>query len=617
MNEKFLKSKALGLRIDSIRATTAAKSGHPTSAMSAAEIVSVIFFHFLKFDKSNPKNPNNDRFILSKGHAVPVIYAALKSWEVITDEQLLSLRRIDSVLEGHPTPRFEYNEAATGSLGQGLSIAVGMTLAARIDKRDYKTYVLVGDGELAEGSNWEAAAIASKNKLDNIIAIIDCNRLGQSDESIDDHSVGTIARKFEAFGWNVSVIDGHSVENIISAIQNSFKVQEKPCVIVAKTLKGYGLEKIQNRLGFHGKTFSQSEAKFAIEELIQKFGQPNTETYTPPKPLGNKILNSKNKIILNLEKDLNKNLFSLGTKLSTRKAFGYALAAAGRENENVIVLDADVKNSTFTDIFEKEFPDRFTQCFIAEQNMIGIATGLELRNKIPFASTFACFFTRAADQIRMAGIGRNALRLCGSHAGVAIGEDGPSQMGLEDIALFRAIPNSIVLYPSDAVSTYKLVEAMVNYGGGVSYMRSTRGEAPVIYNANEEFPIGGCKVLRESKNDVACIVAAGVTLHEALKAYEILKNKNIFVSVIDLYSVKPLDVETIKKVAQNSSKNIITVEDHYRAGGIGEAISAALCNFGFKITSLAVEGVPCSGAPEELLKMFGIDADAITRLISK
>ncbi|MCK4265558.1 transketolase [Candidatus Babeliales bacterium] len=616
-NILFLKNKALNLRIDSIRATTQSKSGHPTSALSAADIIAVLFFHTMQYDPTNPKNPSNDRFILSKGHAIPLVYAAWKQAGVINDKKLMSLRKFDSELEGHPTPRFEYNEAATGSLGQGLSIGVGEALSAKIDNLEYKIYVMIGDGEAAEGSIWEAAEIASYYKLNNLIGILDCNRLGQSGESIHDHDIEIYRKKFEAFGWNSIKIDGHNFEEIIKAFENAANSQDKPTMIIAKTFKGYGLENGSNKIGFHGKPLPKEESEAAIEHLKKEFSEAfeySNNSFSPSLP-EKKTMAVSSLITLNIEDDPNAHLFGKETKLATRKAYGYALAALGRKSENVIVLDADVKNSTFTEIFETEFPNRFFQCFIAEQNMIGVATGLELRGKIPFVATFGAFLTRAFDQIRMAGIGRNALRLCGSHCGVSIGEDGPSQMALEDLGMIRSIPKSIIFYPSDAVSTYKIMEHSANYNEGISYIRTTRMNTKNIYDKNETFSIGGCKVVKKEQNAQACIVAAGITLHEALKAHDILKNKNIFVSVIDLYSIKPIDRKTILEVALNSQNKILTVEDHYGPGGIGEIINSAVVNNEIIVKNLYVKKISRSGNPSELLADAEIDSAKIIEVI--
>jgi transketolase len=616
----FLSHQALNLRIDSMRATTASQSGHPTSCFSAADIISVIFFHLLRYDIKNPKYSNNDRFILSKGHAIPVVYAAWKNLGVISDELLMTLRRVDSVLEGHPTPRFAYNEAATGSLGQGLSIGLGMALQAKKDHLDFRTYVMMGDGEIAEGSIWEAAELAAHYKLDNLVGIVDCNRLGQSEEVMHDHDAVKYARKFEACDWHSIIINGHDNAEILKAFQQAQQIKDRPTVLIAKTYKGFGLDHVQDKMGFHGKPFKEAELQEALKELIKRFQQAYDYklalAYVPPMPAKTSTKDVISEPInINLVADPQAASFDKDKKLASRQAYGYALAALGRANHSVMVLDADVKNSTYGDIFEKEFPDRFIQCFIAEQNMIGVSIGLELRGKIPFAATFAAFFTRAHDQIRMAAIGRSALRLCGSHVGVSIGEDGPSQMGLEDIALMRAIPDSIVLYPSDGVSTFKLVELMANYHHCISYLRTTRAATPILYDKNETFKIGGCKILRQSDHDKVCIIAAGITLYEALKAHQILQAQDVAVSVIDLYSVKPLDVATIKQVASQSCNKIITVEDHYQEGGLSEAVMHAFAQDKVMIKAMAVTKLSRSGSPEDLLKDAQIDTASIVKAV--
>jgi len=621
MSEKILslKARALQLRIDSIRSTTASKSGHPTTCLSAADIVSVIFFDSINFDLKNPYDEKNDRFIMSKGHGIPVVYAAYKQLGVISDEELMRLRDFDSPLEGHPTPRFVYNEAATGSLGQGLAIGSGMALNAKIDGLNYTTYVMLGDGEIAEGSVWESAEFASFYKLSNLIAIVDCNRLGQTGQTLYGHDVEKYKKKFDAFGWNTIVIDGHDYDQILTAISNAKNSSEKPTVIIAKTYKGFGVDMAKNENNFHGKPFKKDVLEATIDNLVKNFEQDYEYLQSMPELISERldveIVPSKKtfptiKLTTSYEK-----FFDKTEKIATRKAFGYGLAALGRESDKVFAVDADVKNSTFIEIFEKEFPKKTFQCFIAEQTMVGVATGLESRGKIPFAATFGAFFTRAHDQIRMAGIGRNALRLCGSHCGVSIGQDGPSQMGLEDLAMMRSIPDSIVFYPSDGVSAYKLVENMANYNDGISYMRTTRGAAPILYDEDEEFVVGGCKVLQQNEDDKVCIVAAGITLHEALKASKILKESGINVSIIDAYSVKPLDSETIIKVAKNSGNKIVVVEDHYIEGGLGEAVAAAVSGEGLSVEILAVKKVSRSGTPESLLAYAEIDAESIVKKV--
>lgn len=618
----FLQHKALQLRIDAIRATTTSGSGHPTSCMSAADVVAALFFHTLRYDVSNPNHPNNDRFILSKGHAIPVVYAAWKELGVISDEQLLTLRQFDSVFEGHPTPRFAYNEGATGSLGQGLAIGVGMALNARKEKLSSMTYVMMGDGELAEGSVWEALALADHYKLNNLVALVDCNRLGQAGQSIGGHDTAAYEKKFKAFGWETIVIDGHDMEQIVAAFDAANKNKHAPTMIIAKTYKGYGLEQTQDSQGCHGKPFKQSELAGVIQLLKQRFTQAaqyqTAGTYIPTMLAScTQTDNVKHAPISLPYTQALHDVLTKGGVMATRKAYGYALAELGKESKDIIVLDADVKNSTFADMFEKDFPEHFFQCFIAEQCMVSVATGMQMRGSIPFAATFGAFFSRAFDQIRMAGIGRNALRLCGSHCGVSIGQDGPSQMALEDIACMRTVPHSVVLYPSDGVSTYKLVELMANYHDGISYLRTTRADTPILYSKDEAFSLGGSKVLRRESGARACVVAAGITLHEALKAYNILKQQGIIINVIDAYSIKPLDVATIKEIAAQSNNSVVTVEDHYQAGGLGEAVALGLAGMGIQVQSLAVRDISRSGTPEELLRYAGIDAESIVHSIIK
>jgi transketolase len=596
--------------------TSLAGSGHPTSALSAADIVSAIFFHAMSFDIKNPDNPDNDRFILSKGHAVPVLYAVYKELGILSDQDLTTYRKFDSVLEGHPTRRFRYIEAATGALGIGLSIGVGLALSAKQDKKTYKTYVLLGDGELAEGAIWEAAELAHHYKLNNLIAVVDCNRLGQSTESIHGHHTHRYEEKFKAFGWHVIVIDGHNMQLIVDALDKAAHYEgSHPVVIIAKTIKGYGVIQAEDQEGFHGKAFDKEELHEILQQLATRFDQaqkyeekdyvwhpkvpaPSSQLRTPKFPIS-----------------LPDPHYKKGDSIATRESYGQGLVAVGKVCPEVFVLDAEVKNSTYAEIFEEKFPDRFIQCFIAEQNMIGMALGFECTKKIPFASTFGAFMSRAHDQIRMTAISQAALRLVGSHAGVSIGEDGPSQMALEDIAMMRCLPESVVLYPCDAVSTYKLVGEMANYTKGISYLRTTRPKTSVLYDNYEEFPIGGSKVLRQSEDDVVCVVTAGITVFEALKAYELLQQEGISIAVVDAYSIKPLDEATLIDMGKKSGNTILTVEDHYLQGGLGEAVTAAVCNEHIYVHRLAVTQLPRSGKKEELLAWAGIDAQAIVAKI--
>ncbi|MGE0207356.1 MAG: transketolase [Candidatus Babeliales bacterium] len=610
----FLNHKAYAMRVSSLQMTTHAGSGHPTSALSAADIMAVLFFYTMQYDPKNHDNPNNDRFILSKGHASPILYAAYKELGILSEQDLMTYRTFGSVLEGHPTPRFSYSQAATGSLGQGLSIAAGIALSAFMDKRHFYTYALLGDSEVAEGSVWEAVEVAAYYKLHNLVAILDENRLGQSTETIDGYDSNKYAQKFEAFGWNPLIVNVHSVIELMNAFDQAQKSKDKPSIIIAKTIKGYGVPEAENKMGFHGKAFLHEELPGILAEMKKKFAYAASyaDSYAwQPKLPKEETKKPFKKISLSLP------TYKKGDEIPTRKAYGQALAALGFASQEVVALDAEVKNSTYAEIFEKDHPKRFVQCFIAEQNMIGMAVGMTTQDKIPFASTFGAFMTRAFDQIRMAAIGHAPLRLCGSHAGVSIGQDGPSQMALEDIAMMRTIPDSVIFYPADAVSTYKLVAVMANNNETISYLRTTRGATPVLYDNNEEFKIGGCKVLRQSDHDTALVIGAGITLHNALEAYEWLKKEKITIAVIDLYSVKPLDHETILSMAKKAGNCIITVEDHYLEGGLGQAVTCALRNENIEITNLAVRKLPRSGAPEELMAWEEIDAQAIVHAVKK
>ncbi|MBS7607224.1 MAG: transketolase [Candidatus Bathyarchaeia archaeon] len=599
--EEYLENKANILRLHSIRSTTKAKSGHPTSCLSSAEIVATLFFKVMNFDPKHMDYLDNDEFVLSKGHAAPVLYAALAEAGVIPREKIMTLRQFDSELEGHPVPRVKGIRVATGSLGQGLSIGLGMAYAKRLLGINRRVYVLLGDGEVAEGSVWEALNLAGKLKISNLVAILDMNRLGQSEPTMFQWDWEAYARRVEAFGWNVTVCDGHNIKDLIRAFNEAEK-SDKPFFIIAKTVKGKGVSFLENIEGRHGTALSEEELKRAESEILPKIKevdfQPNNfiEARIPIEP--------RKKYSIKTD-------YKVGDMVATREAFGRALVKLGEQNERMIVLDGDVKNSTFTIYFFNKFPDRSLQCYIAEQNMVGVAVGLQTQGFDVFLSSFACFLSRAFDQIRMAAYSRANLKIAGSHAGVSIGEDGPSQMGLEDLALFRAVFGSTVLYPCDAVSAEKLTCVMANYEG-ISYIRTTRPKTPVIYSNDEKFHIGGSKVLRWSRNDVATIVAAGVTVHEALKAYEKLRAEGINVRVVDCYSVKPLDSETLIK-AYEETKHIITVEDHYPEGGIGEAVAS----LGLKPHILAVRKMPHSGKPEELLAEQGIDTNGIIRKVKE
>jgi transketolase len=601
---ELLKGIANQLRIHSITATTAAGSGHPTSCCSAADVVAALFFGHMKYDAKNPHFYNNDRFILSKGHAAPLLYAAWAENGFVPVAELAKLRQFTSDLEGHPTPRLAFADVATGSLGQGLGVGVGMALAARQDKLDYNTYVLLGDGEIAEGAVWEAANLAGFYKLSNLIAIVDANRLGQSQATMFGHDINIYVKRFEAFGWRVETLDdGHDMEEILEVL-SGVGLDERPLAIIAKTYKGAGVSFLQDKDGWHGKPLNAEEAAKAIAEL-----QPSAKSglgVAIPAPTALPAPN------LAAPASYPAISYNLGDKIATREAYGAALVRVGEANPAVVAMDGDTKNSTYAEKFAKQFPNRFTECFIAEQNLVAVAVGFGTRGHVPFASTFATFFTRAADQIRVAGISSANLKLVGSHVGVSIGEDGPSQMALEDIALFRAVVGSSVLYPSDAVATEKLLEEMAKTRG-IQFLRTSRPKTPVIYGNDEQFPIGGAKVLRTG--DKATVVAAGVTLHEALKAADALKAEGIAITVIDAYSVKPLGKKEILAAAKKTGNTVITVEDHYSEGGLGDAVAGELSSEGVKVHKLAVNGLPRSGKAEELLAHFGIDAAAIVKKV--
>jgi transketolase len=603
---------AIRLRIDSIRATTAAGSGHPSSCCSAAEIVAALFFGEMRFDPRHPQDPDNDRFVMSKGHAAPLLYAAWAEAGAFDRSELLELREIGSDLEGHPTPRLPFVDVGTGSLGQGICAAVGIALNARRIGSAYRTYVLLGDGESAEGSVWEAADVAQQYELANLCGITDVNALGQSQPTAWGHDMQQYARRWEAFGWHAVVVDGHDVGALLDAFEQARRVTDRPTMILARTIKGKGVSFMEGLGGWHGRPLKDDERDRAIAELRAKFsarpeGLPAPSIQPAPKTGG--------RLEPRERPELSAPSYQLGDSVATREAYGAALVKLGEVEPRVVVLDADVKNSTFTDKFEKVFPGRFYEAYIAEQVMLGIGMGLAARGAIAFPSTFACFLTRAYDFVRMAAISNLNLKLAGSHAGVSIGEDGPSQMGLEDLAMMRAQPNVAVVYPCDAVSTERLVVEMAYYPGP-AYMRTSRPKTPVIYGPEETFPLGGCKVLRSSANDAATVVGAGVTVFEALKAYDALKQTGIAIRVIDLYSIQPLDAATLRAAAAETRGTVVTVEDHFAGGGIGDAVSAATSGVA-TVTRLAVTEIPRSGKPEQLLDRFGISARHIADAVRK
>jgi transketolase len=610
-----LRNIATQLRIDSVRSTSEAGSGHPTSCMSAADVVAALFFSEMRYDPHDPRNPDNDRFVLSKGHAAPILYAAWAEAGLFPREELLKLRRIDSDLEGHPTPRLPFVDVATGSLGQGICAAVGIAANARLIGSDYRTYVMLGDGESAEGSVWEAGDIAAYQKLDNLCAIVDVNGLGQSGATQFGHNMDELSRRWSAFGWHVIAIDGHDMQAILNALQDARGTRGQATAILARTLKGKGVAAVEGKGGWHGKAFKKGEeADRAIAELETQL-KPGVPPPQIPRP--------ERKARTFASADYSKvpaPAYKKGDVVATREAWGTALAALGPINERIVALDADVKNSTFSERFEKAFPNRFFEDFIAEQIMVGMSMGLAARGAIPFASTFACFLTRAADFIRMAGISQVNIKLTGSHAGISIGEDGPSQMALEDLAMMRAVPDCAVLYPCEAVSTERLVALMAQHTG-MAYMRTSRPKTPVLYDASEQFTIGGSKIVRQSGADAATVVGAGVTVFEALKAADQLQKEGIAIRVIDAYSLQPIDAATLRAAAKATHNVVVTVEDHYAAGGLGDAVSEALAPQGVTVTKLAVREIPRSGQPEELLARFGISArhiaDAVRRVVPR
>ena len=556
-----LAQKANNLRIHSIISTTESGSGHPTTCMSAADIVSVLFFHTMRYDIRHADHPNNDRFILSKGHAAPLLYAAWAEAGIIKTDDLLNLRKIDSDLEGHPTPRLPWVDVATGSLGQGLSVGLGMAINGKfLDELDYRVYVLMGDGETAEGGVWEAVALASHYKLDNLVGIVDVNGIGQSQRTMYDFDVDSYCQRFNSFGWNAIGVDGHDIDQIISALDEAKNTKNRPTMIVAKTFKGRGVSFTENVSGWHGKAIPAGEQ---LEKALKELGPVIDVPITIHIPMAN--TNQPNPI-----NDIEPPNYRLGDAIATRSGYGNALAKLATANPNVVALDGDTKNSTYAEQILEVDENRYFEMYIAEQNLVGTGIGLSKRGKIPFVSTFAAFFTRAYDQIRMSAISQANIKYVGSHCGVSIGEDGPSQMGLEDLAMFRAIPGAAVLYPSDPVATERLVAESATYNG-IVFLRTSRPKTAVIYNNEETFPIGGSKILKSSQKDQLTVVGAGVTVHEILKAYQKLKKDDILIRVIDLYSVKPIDEMTLNQSAKSTGNIIITVEDHYPEGGIGEA----------------------------------------------
>ncbi|MGH3111800.1 MAG: transketolase [Gaiellaceae bacterium] len=599
----FERRRELGqqFRVDSVRMSAGAKSGHPTSAMSAADLMAVLLDGYLRYDYDNPKSPANDRLIFSKGHASTLLYSIFRAAGVISADDLMSYRKFGNPLEGHPTPVLPWVDVATGSLGQGLPIGVGTAIAQkRLDRVPARTWVLCGDSEMAEGSMWEAFEHAAHYELDNLTAIVDVNRLGQRGETMVGWDTDVYVERAQAFGWHAIAIDGHDLEQIDGAYAEAVATAGKPTAIVAHTVKGKGVAAVENENGWHGKPLEDPEA--AIEELG---GERSIRIEVrKPDPVDSGATRAAGTLELPR--------YEVGSEVATRKAYGDALAALGAARGDVVALDGEVSNSTFAEIFGKAHPDRFFEMYIAEQQMIAAAVGMQVLGWRPFASTFAAFLTRAYDFVRMAAVSRARICVSGSHAGVSIGEDGPSQMGLEDIAAFRAVHGSVVLHPCDANQTAKLVAAMADVDG-IAYIRTLRPATEVLYGPDEEFEIGGSRILRSSDEDDVAIVAAGITVREALAAAHRLADDGVTARVIDLYSIKPIDAETLAAAAEATRGRIVTAEDHWPEGGLGDAVLAALADTEEppRVAKLAVRGLPSSGTPAELLGAAGIDAEHI------
>ncbi|GAA2214552.1 transketolase [Nonomuraea monospora] len=600
---QYLAELSAQLRVDSVRAAAEAGSGHPTSSMSAADLMAVLFACHLHYDFDNPGNPANDHLIFSKGHASPLLYSLYKAAGVISDEELLSFRRRGSRLEGHPTPRLPWVDVATGSLGQGLPVGVGVAMAGRLERLPYRVWVLCGDSELAEGSIWEAAEHAGSEGLANLTAIVDVNRLGQRGPTRHGWDTGAYARRFGAFGWHTIEIDGHDPGQIDFALSDARNTRRRPTVILAKTRKGEGVLEVENREGAHGKALKDPG------KAVQELGGPRSvrvEVHRPEVDAAPFRFSGNGMKLPS---------YPVGERVATRTAYGAALAALGAARGDVVALDGEVADSTKTETFGKEHPERFFEMYIAEQQLVAAAVGMQVRGWKPYAATFAAFLTRAHDFIRMAGVSRADIRLVGSHAGVAIGEDGPSQMGLEDLAMMRTVHGSTVLYPCDANQTAALIAEMADLEG-VSYLRTTRGDTPVIYQPGERFTVGGSRVLQHTPGDRATIVAAGVTVHEALAAADDLQAEGVPVGVIDLYSIKPVDTAVLVEAATTTG-NLITVEDHRVEGGLGDAVMDAVSELGPRVVKLAVTDLPGSATPQEQLADARIDRHAIIDAVKR
>ena len=565
----------------------------------------------MRFDPKEPQFPYSDRFVLSKGHAAPLLYAAWAEAGGFDRAELMKLRKLESDLEGHPTPRLPFVDVATGSLGQGPCVAVGIALNARRLQSNYRTYVLLGDGESAEGAIWEAAQVAVHHHLDNLCGITDVNGLGQSGRTQWGHDVEELARRWRAFGWHTCTVDGHDIKALYATLEEADAIETHPTMILARTIKGKGVSLFESKSGWHGKPVKKGEElDRVLAELDSQLVQTSIIPKIPMPSAPSSIVDPRHGHIGVVPEPS----YEIGASVATREAYGTGITALGSVDSRVVALDGDVKNSTFSETFEKVYADRFYQMFIAEQALIGVSMGLASRGAIPFPSTFAAFLTRASDFIRMAGISNANVKIAGSHAGVSIGEDGPSQMALEDIAMMRAVPNCVVLYPCDAVSTERLV-SIAAYHHGPTYIRTTRPKTPVIYSNSERFEIGGSKILRENEGDQVTVVAGGVTVFEALKAYEQLKQEGTLIRVFDAYSLQPIDAATLVRSGRQTGNRIITVEDHYPSGGLGDAVSAAVGEEGISVHRLAVREIPRSGKPDELLERYGISAGHIVSLV--
>ena len=597
-----LEKIATRLRIHSLRMTTEAGSGHPTTCMSMAELTACLFFGEMRYNPSDPEDWGNDEFVLSKGHAAPILWAAYAEAGILPQTELMNLRRLSSDLEGHPTPRLKWVKAATGSLGQGLSVGVGLALAQRLGRSPGRTFVMMGDGECAEGSVWEAANAAVHFGLRNLVAVVDINRLGQSEPTMFGHDIRAYERRFKGFGWRTFPVDGHNVGKIQTALLEA-RSAGGPAVILAKTIKGKGVSFVEDKNGWHGKPLKPEELEKALAELGP-----------PPQVNAARLIRPPWKATRPAAKaDFSWERTAYAAPTATRLAYGFALEKLGRVNENVVAIDGDVKNSTYADKFFASFPQRSFEGYIAEQNMVGMGIGLAAKGYMPFIATFAAFLSRAHDQIRMAAYSLANVKFCGSHVGVSIGEDGPSQMGLEDLAIFRPIPGCAVLYPCDANSTEACLESMARHQG-LAYLRTTRPATPILYAKDETFPVGGSKILAKGEGDAVTVIAAGITVIEAMKAAQELKKEGIGVRLIDAYSVEPVDAVTIRREVAETGGRAIVVEDHYPSGGLGEAVARALAG-GARLVHLCVHDLPRSGKPAELLEAFGISAAHIARAV--